>query len=260
MNGTVKRSAIAALLTLSAMLFGAADRSVFSRIKVEAKLEKPPAPSVSGAPRSAQRVAVDPQWLTVRVSFHPQLQREGGATYLDDVGMSVRALFPLSRSSDDCGLFKGGQTLWTVCCDGRTHTAMMFVPPHLLQRYVYMVDGYSGVHTPQRGSIKVEVVFTDRTGHELGRGYYGVPGNPAKQAETFDRLVRRVPPQCIIDGAFWEREATPWRCMAPDQFDLVKPAALKIPDAPVPPRGNNIVRGPKRGNRPRTGKNQVVER
>ena len=247
------------MLTLSASLFGAPDRSDFSRVKVEAKLEKPPIPNVNNAPRNGSRIAVDPQWLVVRVTFHPQLQRDG-ATYLDGVKMSIQALFPLSRSSDECGMFKGGQTFWTICCDGKTHTAVMFVPPHLLQRYVYLADGYSGVHTPQRGSIKIEVVFTDRSGRELGRGYYGVSGSSAKQSEAFDRLARRVLPQCVIDGAFWERDATPWRCMAPDQFDLVKPADVKIPDAPVPPRGNNIVRGPKRGNRPRSGNNSVVEK
>ena len=259
MNGMAKGLAIAAMLTVSASLFGASERSVFSRIKVDVKLEKPPAPSVSNSPRNLPRIAVDPQWLVVRVSFHPQLMREGGPTYFDGVKMTVRALFPLSRTTDGCGMFKGEQTFWTICCDGKTHTAMMFVPPHLLQRYVYMADGYSGVHTPQRGTIKVEVVFSDASGRELGRGYYGVPGNAVKQREAFERLAKRVVPRCVIDGAFWERDATPWRCMAPDQFDLVKPAGLKLPDAPIPPRGRNVVRGPKRGSRPRTGNNSSVE-
>ena len=254
----IKKLLLAAVLTLSASLFGAPERSPFSRIKVEAKLLKPPVVSVGTSVPHSTRIAVDPQWLVVRVIFHPNLR--DGETYLDDVKMSVQALFPLSRGYDGSGLFKGEQTFWTICCDGKTHTAVMFLPPHLIQRYVYLADGYSGVHTPQRGSIKIEVVFTDRSGRELGRGYYGVPGNAVKQAETFARLARRVVPQCVIDGAFWERDATPWRYMPPEHFDLVKPAGLKLPDAPTPPRGNNVVRGPKRGNRPRTGNNSVVEK
>ena len=263
MNGMVKRLSIAAALTASALLFGAPARSVFSRVKVDVKLEKPPIPSVSNTPHPAPRVVADSQWLVVRVTFHPQLPRDDGPnynTFIDDVKMSVQALFPLSRSSsNDFGLFKGEQTLWTVCCDGKTHTAMMLIPPQLMQRYLYLAENYSGVRVPTRGSMRVEVVFTDRAGQELGRGYYGVPGNAARQEESFTRMAKRVPSQCVIDGAWWEREATPWRCMPPDQFDLVKPAGVKVPDVPAPPRGNNIVRGPKRVPRPRQGGNPPAD-
>ena len=255
MNGMVKSFSIAAALTASALLFGAPARSVFSRVKVDVKLEKPPIPSVSNTPHPAPRVVADSQWLVVRVTFHPQLPRDDGPnynTFIDDVKMSVQALFPLSRSSsNDFGLFKGGQTLWTVCCDGKTHTAMMLVPPQLLNRYVYMADDYSIARSAFRSALRVEVVFTDSAGQELGRGYFGVAGNAAKQEESFGRMSKRVAPQCVIEGAFWEREATPWSCMAPDQFDLVKPAAVKIPNAPMPPRDGSPVRGPKRGPRPR---------
>lgn len=251
MNGMIKRLAMAAALTVSALLFGAAERSVFTRVKVEVTLERPPVPSVSNTPRSQPRIVADPQWLVVRVTFHPQLPREGGpnySTFIDGVKMSVQALFPLSRSSSDMyGMFKGEQTFWTVCCDGKTHAAMMFVPPQLLQRYVYSADGYSGGHVLQRGSMRVEVIFTDAGGGELGRGYYGVPGHGSKQEEAFGRLAKRVATQFVIDGAIIEREATPWRCMAPEQFDLVKPEGVKIPEAPVPPRGSNLLRVPRQG-------------
>lgn len=244
----IKRLLIVAAVTASAWLFAAGRSSVFSQVKVEVTLEKPPVPSVSGAPRSLPRVVSDPQWLVMRVTFHPQLPRDSGpnhSTFIDGVKMSVRALFPLSRSSSDMyGMFKGEQTLWTVCCDGKSHTAMMFIPPQLLQRYVYMADGFNASHTLQRGSMLFEVVFTDGAGHELGRGYYRVSGNGTRQEETFSRLAKRVPAQFVIDGAFWEREATPWRCMPPDQFDLVAPAGVKIPDAPLPPRSGSVVRGP----------------
>ena len=254
-NGTVKRILIAAALTASALLFGAGGRSVFSRIKVDVRLEKPPVPSVNNSPQSAPRIVSEPQWLVVRVTFHPQIPRAEGPnykTYIDGVNMSVQALFPLSRSSsDEFGLFKGDQTFWTVCCDGKTHTAMMFVPPQLINRYVYMAEDYSATRSAFRTSLRVEVVFTDSTGQELGRGYFGVSGNAAKQEDLFGRMLKRVAPQCVIEGAFWEREATPWSCMAPDQFDLVKPAAVKIPNAPMPPRDGTVVRAPKRVPRPR---------
>ena len=256
MNGTVKPILIAAALMASALLFGAGGRtSAFSRIKVDVRLEKPPVPSVSGAPHPAQRVVPEPQWLVVKVTFHPQLPKADGPnyrTYIDGVNMSVQALFPLSRSSsDEFGLFKGEQTFWTVCCDGKTHTAVMFIPPQLIHRYVYLAEDYAATRTSFRTSIRVEVVFTDASGQELGRGHYGVSGNAAKQEEVFSRMVKRVAQQCVIEGAFWEREATPWRCMAPEHFDLVKPAAVKIPDAPIPPRSGTVPRGPRRVPRPR---------
>jgi len=252
MNATVKRLSVAAALTASILLFGAGTRSsIFSRVKVDAKMEKPPVPSVSNAPHPAQRVTADPQWLVLRVTFHPQIPKDDGpnyATCIDGVKMSVRALFPLSRSSSDrYGAFNGGQTLWTVWCDGKTHTAMMFVPPQLIQRYVYVYDSYSMTRVPPRGTFRIEVVFTDAAGKELGRGYYGVPGNTTRQEEAFERLLNRVVQSCVVEGAFFERDATPWRCMAPDQFDLVKPEWVKLPEAPMPPRGNGVVRNSRRG-------------
>jgi hypothetical protein len=254
-GGTVKRILIAAMLTASALLFGASGRSAFSKVKVDVRLEKPPVPSVSNSPQSAQKVVPDPQWLVVRVTFHPQIPKADGPnykTYIDGVNMSLQMLFPLTRSnSDELGLFKGEQTFWTVCCDGRTHTAMMFIPPQLINRYIYMADDYSVARSAFRTSLRVEAVFTDSAGQELGRGYFGVSGNAAKQQDSFGRMLKRVAPQCIIDGAFWERGATPWSCMAPDQFDLVKPAAVKIPNAPIPPRDGTAVRVPRRVPRPR---------
>ena len=242
----IERLLIVAALAASFSLFAAGERSLFSRVKVDVTMEKPPVPSVSGTPRSAPRVVSDPQWLVVRVTFHPQ--RESGSnynTYIDGVKMSVRALFPLSRTSSNAyGMFKGEQTLWTVCCDGKSHTAMMLIPPQLIYRYVYMGDGFSGGHALQRGSLRIEVSFTDSTGRELGKGYHGVPGNGAKQEDSFGRLAKRVPTQFVVDGAFWEREATPWRCMAPDQFDLVCPAGVKVPDVPVPQHSGNVVYAP----------------
>ena len=254
----VKRLAMVIGLAASLALFGAGGRNtVFTRIKVDAKLEKPPIPSVNGSPHSLPRITADPQWLVLRVTFHPQIPRDDGpnrSTYIDGVKMSIRALFPLTRSSSDhYGVFKGEQTLWTVCCDGKTHTAMMFVPPHLLHRYVYVADSFSPVRIPTRGSMRIEVVFTDGSGHELGRGYYGVSGNLSRQTEAFDRLLSKVSPRYVVDGAFFVREATPWRCMAPDQFDLVKPEDVKIPDIPPPPRGSGTVRVPRRGTLPVTG-------
>jgi hypothetical protein len=53
----------------------------------------------------------------------------------------------------------------------------------------------------------------------------------------------------VIEGAFFERDVTPWRCMSPEYFDLVKPAGLKLADAPTPPRGGVVVRTPRRGDR-----------
>lgn len=249
MNGTVKVFAVAAMLTLAVSLFGAAERSVFTRLKVDVKLERPPVPSVNNSPRNLPRLIHDPQWLMVKATFHPQQPRESGpnsSTFIDGVKMSVRVLFPLSKTSSNAwGMFKGEQTFWTVCCDGKTHTAMMFIPPQLLQRYVYLADDFVFGHALQSGSLRVEVVFTDGSGRELGRGYHGVSGGADRHAETFEQLAKRVPQQYVIDGAIWEREATPWSCMPAEQFDLVKPADIKLPETPAPQHKGNKLRGPR---------------
>jgi len=235
-------------LTVSA----ATERTAFARIKVEARMELPPVTSASRTPSANPRVSTTQKWLVLKVTYHPQIPRDEGpnrSTFLDGVRMSVAAEFPLgtnSRGGNICGLFKGGQTFWTVCCDGRQHVAMMFIPPHLLNRYMYALESYTAVHTPAKGNFKVEVVFTDRGGKELGRGYYGVSGTAAKQQAYFRRLEQQVAPEFVIDGAFMERGETPWRVMEPDQFDLLKPAGLKLPETPAPPRAGVTLRGPRR--------------
>jgi|GEM_PF-1691553 len=254
MNGAVKMLLVAMALTGSMLLCGASGRSIFAKIKVELQLEKPPVPNMNKlSSPSSIRVVADPQWLVVRVYYYPQGPRNNSVnqnTYLDDVRMSLRIAFPLGRGNTDrLGMFKGGQTLWTVYCNGKSHLAMMFIPPHLLQRYVYLLDGDGGIHVPARTDLKAEAVFYDRTDRELGRGYYGVPGNTARQQETFAKLEQRVVPSCVIDGAFIERMATPWSCLAPDLFDLVRPREVKVPEAPIPERRMYVegvvpVRGP----------------
>lgn len=255
MNGSAKKFLILAMLASSALLFGAGGRAAFSKVKVELKLEKPPVPNVNRALRNpSARVVSDPQWLVVMVTYTPQNPRTDGPvqdTYLDDVKMQLSVLFPLGNGNSELlGMFRGGQTLWTVCCDGRSHQAMMFVPPQLLQRYLRLYEGANGSRIQSsRGELKAEVVFFDRGERELGRGYCGLPGNPSRQSEAFGRFLSQVQPSCVIEGAFFERDATPWRCMAPEYFDLVKPEGLKLSDAPTPPRGNLTPRPPRRGDR-----------
>lgn len=255
MNGSAKKLLILAMLASSALLFGAGGRAAFSKVKVELKLEKPPVPNVNRALRNPPtRVTADPQWLVVLVTYTPQIPRDDGPnqdSYLDDVKMQLSVLFPLnSGSSERLGMFRGGQTLWTVCCDGRSHQAIMFVPPQLLQRYMYLYETAPGGRQSSRAELRAEAIFFDRNERELGRGYCGVPGNVSRQADAFARLMDQVQPSCVIEGAFFERDATPWRCMAPDHFDLVKPANLKLADAPIPPRGGIAARPPRRNAAP----------
>lgn len=252
MNGSAKKLLILAALASSFLLFGAGGRTAFSRVRVELKLEKPPLPNVSKNLRNPERVTSESQWLVVYVYYTPQNPRSDGPvqdTYLDDVKMQLTVLFPLKNGSmERLGMFKGGQTLWTVWCNGKSRQAMMFVPPHLLQRYVFLYDGNAAQHTPApRNELKAEVVFFDRFDRELGRGYYGVSGNAASQENGFARYMAQVQSSCVIEGAFFERSMTPWSCMAPDHFDLVKPAGLKLAETPTPPRGGATVHTPRHG-------------
>lgn len=180
------------------------------------------------------------------MSYHPQHPRDDGPnrnTFLDDVKMRVSALFPVGTGAQSGlnGLFTGEQTFWTVFCDGRQHVAMMFLPPHLLRRYVHMLEPYNGLRGFNKDDIKVEVVFTDRGGQELGRGYFGVSGTVDKQAAFFRDAEKKVPEDRVINGAFFPREDTPWLTMEPDQFDLIKPEGLKLPNAPDPQRDIIVV-------------------
>lgn len=256
MNRFGKILLVLSLFSVSAALSAATDRTAFAKIKVELKMEQPPVTNVSRSPASNPRVTQGHKWLVLKVGYAPQSPRDGGpnqSNFLDDVKMTVLCTFPVGGASRTgaYGMFKGEQTFWTVCCDGRQHVTMMFVPPHLLQRYLYMLDPYTGMRNLNKGDCKVEVVFTDRNGRELGRGYYGVPGSADKQDAYFRKLEAQIPENHIVDGAFMVRGATPWRTMEPDQFDFVKPEHLKLPDAPIPPRSGVLVqRGPQKGVRP----------
>lgn len=254
MNWFGKNLAVLLTVCVSMVLSAATDRSAFAKIKVDFHMIQPPVPNVSRAPGSNPRVTLGQKWMAVKVTYSPQSPRDGGPvwnTFLDDVKMRVTSTFPIGGNSrnGEIGLFKGEETFWTICCDGRQHTAMMFVPPHLLQRYMYMLDPYTGMRGYNKGDFKIEVVFTDRNGQELGRGYYGVSGTVDKQEAYFGKLEKSVPAAYVVNGAFLTRDSTPWRTMEPDQFDLVKPEGLKLPDAPTPPRAGVVQRGSRKGNR-----------
>lgn len=246
MNKLGKILMVLLVLSASAVLMAASSRSVFSKVKVEVKLENPPIPNTSRTASSNPKVISSHRWLVLKITYTPQQPHEGGPnrnTFLDDVKMSVTALFPAgTSSSDEYGMFTGGQSLWTVFCDGRQHVAMMFVPPQLLRRYVYMLEPYNGVRGIAKNHFKVEVTFTDRGGQELGRGYFGVPGTTEKQAAAFQKMADKIPGNRVVNGAFMVRSDTPWTSMDPSQFDVVKPEGLKLPEAPNPPRDIVVVR------------------
>ena len=254
MNRFGKILAVLLALCASAMLSAASSRTAFSRIKVELKMETPPLTSTSRTPSSNPRLTQGQKWLVLKVSYYPQHPRSDGPnqnTFIDDVRMHVTALFPagVGARSGSYGIFSGEQTLWTVFCDGRQHVAMMFVPPHLLRRYVHMLEPYNGLRGFNKEEIKVEVVFTDRGGAELGRGYFGVSGALDKQEAFFQEAESKVPEDRVVNGAFFPRDKTPWLTMEPDQFDLVKPEGLRLPNAPDPQRDVVVVRRPARGPR-----------
>ena len=212
-------------------------KTVFNRVKVELRQESSPEPNLKTTGTTGGRLkTINTHWLLIRVDYIPGQENSTRPAWCDNVELVVRVVCP-GPGSKEYTAFTGVTKLWAVRLDGRTHTALMAIPPQLLDRYVSAAPGLSGLGTSVTNSqVRVEAIFRDSAGMLLGRGYCG------GDAADFNRVFRAAGKR-VVEGAVLPRDQTPWHYQPQSYYDLIRPAGVEPVEIPESAGGTPVQRG-----------------
>lgn len=217
----------AALLAavVPAELAAAAGREVFTKVKIELRQESAPEPNLKSTGTYGNRQKyVNGYWLVVRVEFIPVLASAARNAWCDDVALTVRVVCP-GPGSREFTAFTGVSKFWAVRLDGRTHSALMAIPPVLLDRYVSAASGVLQGAPVNKSQVRVEAVFRNAGGDLLGRAYFNC------DAASFARAFRAAGSR-VVEGAVLSRDLTPWSYQPDSYYERVRPAGIEAPSVP----------------------------
>ena len=144
-----------ALFTLS-VLAAAEGNAVFERVNVKVSLIEPAEVRYNTSlPLNLGRRQPENRWVMIAVEYTPKAKevthvkrrdksdaaRRHEQIWLDNVNLRVRVIFgSLNSAGRSVNVLMDGDTnFWTVKLDGLKHTALMFIPAHLIDRHYVQV-------------------------------------------------------------------------------------------------------------------------
>lgn len=221
----MKRILTIAMMLAAAFVFAAPKNVIFSDVKIQLKIHA--APQVEFRSKTSfpgNSVSANREWVMIAVSFTPGVGNKGRAKamrggWVDDVMLDVAVEVPMDGVGGrrkTTGLFTGSCKFWTIPLDGKPHTALMFIAPQLLDRYLPFRGSGDGKYTEKL--FHVQAVFRTADGAELGSGYFNLDGSAKVQALYFASLAN----ESVVKDAVFPREKTPWALVNPENYDLVK--------------------------------------
>lgn len=245
------------LFTILALNAAEVSNAVFERVNIKVVLVEPPEVRYgSSLPVSVGRRQPENRWVMIAVEYTPKAKEISRSRrrnkndafnrheqlWLDNVTLKVRAMFD-SIGNDgrrQYVLLDGATHFWTVRLDGAKHTALMFIPAYLIDRYYIQMPrkvrsqrgrraGTSGVSVRKikEDDLIVEAVFTAGNG-ELARGYCNIGlSNTARAKNKFDKMVGQIPGYLRFDGAVLSKGRSPWVFYNINHFDPEKVIAPK---------------------------------
>lgn len=182
-----------------------------SRIRLETALKSPENSTLSG---KISTVKFTNPWLLVFVDYAPSLKAEK-TLWLEDVTLEVQVFIPLNQKKKNQNylVLSGNTAFRFVMVDSRTRTAVMAVPPQILDRYLPVGRKIS------TGGIKAQALFRNgkNTSHTI---YYPAGVNEVKHKNEIEDILKKPATIQVTDGVL-PRENTPWQFMNFDQSDLV---------------------------------------
>ena len=192
----------------------------FTKIKIN--LSSSHAPNIRNSSNATVSASASwrNKWLIIAVDDTPVAPEKGMRNaWINDVEMRVRAVFNgQSDGKTQAFYFSGSSLFWTIPLDNRKHIATMMIPPQLLDRY--LPSGGSASTVNLGNTFTIEVLFLNRAGVVIGRGYYGRRGlSDEEYANYFSKLGGAA---TEISGAILPRNETPWAFMDIDDYDLLK--------------------------------------
>ena len=244
-------------LTIAAMLISAvqlcAAEALYARfgsVKILTSLEAAPQivrVSGGGFYASGGGNPVNSRWLAIRVEFTPggvssnasnkadqvgTVRRIPGR-WMDDVTLKLSVAVPIdgiNTRSVTYGILEGKTLFWSIPLDGKRHTAQMFVPPQLLDRYIAARNtSGSNVARLNHSEFQIEAVFVDRDGNVLGKGYSNMASSGGLKDGAFFAAWRNRAGAVVVPGAVIPRSRTPWAWHQPSSFDWIKDAPEDTP-------------------------------
>ena len=256
------------MVFLAAIVIAASEKEepVFSDIKLELSFEKAPRFRTAVNETGNNKFLDSEEYLVVKATYIPGVRKKPIGTtktpqvwlrnnkkimlgkleakrWLDNVRMDVLVAYPdqLSRKGKrqtTYGLFEGKTNFWSIPIDGKKHTATMFVPPHLLARYINQpVENQRQQRMHYRYSPKdffVEVIFRTANGEILGARYYNNPYSasmPSDQVQLeCEKFFRKIEDSAtrdksIVRNAVLPRNRSPWAFINPECYDLITPGS-----------------------------------
>ena len=171
-------------------------------------------PGESASNGKVTTVKFSNNWLLVYIDYSPKAS--GGTGWVDDVVLNCQVAVPITGKNADWVVFEGKTHFWTVSADGRNRTALMIIPPQLLDRYLPAGKRAS------LSSLLARVAFSGPDGKVTGYDLH-CPGmtNKSSAAKYFNEIYRKSS-TIKVEGGLFPREMTPWRYDKMDQTDLVR--------------------------------------
>ena len=251
MKKVVKQWMIFMLPIMSAAtLFSAENPSaVFEKLSINAAFVNTPELKYNTSlPVTLPRRTPVNRWLMLAINFHPQIaEKTTGAKrnvrlsafeqnslrYLDNVQLSVRVILcgETPQVTKNYVMLTGNTVFRTIKLDDKTHTALLFIPPQLIDRYYTPAarpsksrnSRLSAVGTSAKAKesdFKIEAVFSvDNV--ELGRCYKNLETDELRKARNeFRRMTEAVTAERIITDAVISKSKSPWAGYSENHFDL----------------------------------------
>ncbi len=212
---------------LAVALGAAPEGIVFSDVAVTVKMQTAPSAEfkTKGGVPDENPAPVNRDWAMIAVSFRPGVGKAGhGAkalrgAWIDDPVLDVTVEIPYGetfKGKKKSALLTGQTRFWSIPLDGKVHTALMCVPPRLLDRYL-AVRGKGEVKASET-MFRVQALLHGSDGAVLGEGYFNVEGKEREQQVYFARLAGSE----TFKDAVFPRDRTPWALQNPDQYDFLK--------------------------------------
>ena len=232
----VMKSITALFLLMSvATLFAAPKKQkedIIGKITVDCNTASAPVIAFrSSTPSYGPKVSTtNRNWLVISVNFTPGVSADKGPKakieklvggWADGVVMDVCAAFPSGKKV--YGFMTGRTVFQSLPLNASPRTAIMLIPPQTLDRYLPL-RGSSGIEViANKRDFQIEVVFSDRKGKELGRGYYGnILGRKLEEQSTKFETLKDGRKGSEIKGVILSKDKTPWAFVNYDSYDLIK--------------------------------------
>ena len=242
MNKIIRLSLLFLVLGCPSLWAAGTNVVQFGSIKVQLYLEASPnvlrSGGTVGAYGSGGVSFVNRRWLVVHVNFIPgvvpakRMGKNAGnqravqglpGRWIDDVNMRVRVAFPTSgrRNNASYGILDGKTVFWTLRLDGKRHSAVMFVPPQLLDRYASPIASGRREMALALSDYKVLVEFSDSKGNFLGRATE-TAGNKSRESIMFFETLVNNPTTMVVKDAVLPKNKTPWAGHMFSTYDYIK--------------------------------------